>query len=243
MSTNVTFNGVVYSVPAAGETAWSSLASLLLALGNNAQTKTSMLSAIRVATTTPVAVAAATDFTVVTKLTVPAAVSVVLPAGVSGQLFAIVDGTGDADTNNITISGTGGQLIAGASTYVIATARGAALLQWSVTAAMWQVIADIGGTSGIQNFITKTTTYTAINRDRILADTSGGAFTITLPASPSVGNAVEFYDPKDTWDTLNLTVARNGSLIHGAAANLVLDVEGDRVLLVYTGSSQGWRAY
>ena len=38
------------------------------------------------------------------------------------------------------------------------------------------------------------TTYSAVVNDRILANTSGGAFTITLPASPIENDTVQVID-------------------------------------------------
>ena len=84
--------------------------------------------------------------------------------------------------------------------------------------------------------------YTAINNDRIAANTSGGAFTITLPASPAFGTNVTFIDHTKTWDANNLTIARNGQTIEGLSENLVCDVVGDMVIsLIYNGST--WRVY
>jgi Ran-binding protein 9/10 len=86
--------------------------------------------------------------------------------------------------------------------------------------------------------------YTALNDDRIAANTSGGAFTITLPGSPSFGTNIAVVDKFKTWDQSgkNLTIARNGQTIEGLAENLVCDVVGDMVIsLIYNGST--WRVY
>lgn len=86
----------------------------------------------------------------------------------------------------------------------------------------------------------KTTTYTAVAGDMIIGDTAGGAFTITLPASPSIGTSVKIADGAN-WATTNLTVARNGSTIEGLSEDLVLNVNGVSVELVYDGST--WELY
>ena len=44
-------------------------------------------------------------------------------------------------------------------------------------------------------YVLVTNTYTAVNGDRLYADTGGGAFTISLPASPSVGDTVKIAGP------------------------------------------------
>ena len=82
--------------------------------------------------------------------------------------------------------------------------------------------------------------YTAVNRDCLLAHTGNGAFTITLPASPTQGMFVKIADAGGTFATNNLTVARNGSNILGSATDLVLDVNNDSVYLVYYGGTRGW---
>ena len=98
-----------------------------------------------------------------------------------------------------------------------------------------------GATGLLQNWVVKTTTYTAVNKDMIVANTSSAAFTITLPSSPSTGWSVSFADPEGTWATNNLTVARNGSTIEDAAQDLILDVSNVSVDLVYDGST--WQAF
>jgi hypothetical protein len=74
-----------------------------------------------------------------------------------------------------------------------------------------------------------------------LADTSGGAFTVTLPATPATGNQLVIADSGDTFGTNNLTVGRNGSTIEGTAEDLVLDISGVSVQFVYSGST--WNVY
>ena len=139
MATNVTFNGSTYSIPAAGELNWSSLSNFLLAIGNNAATTSLQKWGMRVATASPVTVAAATDCIIVSKLSVAGAVAVNLPAGVTKQIFCVVDGTGDAATNNITITPNGAETINGAATLVLNSNREGVVLSYSGTE--WVVLA------------------------------------------------------------------------------------------------------
>jgi len=90
-------------------------------------------------------------------------------------------------------------------------------------------------------FSTKTTTYTASPNEGILANTSGGAFTITLPASPVAGTQVIVGDANNTWGTNNLTLARNGSTIEGLSEDLVCDITGVNVQLIYSGTT--WQVF
>ena len=82
-----------------------------------------------------------------------------------------------------------------------------------------------------------TAAVTATTKKQYVTDTiAGGAFTVTLPATPAAGDYVYFMDAGD-WFTYNLTVARNGSTIEGLASNLVLDVKGLMVQMIYDGST------
>ena len=91
------------------------------------------------------------------------------------------------------------------------------------------------------DWLTKTGTYTAFAGDKIFANTTGGAFTITLPASPNVGDEVRFVDLANHFDTNNLTVGRNSEKIDGATSDLTVATEGAAFALVYSGSTYGWK--
>ena len=91
------------------------------------------------------------------------------------------------------------------------------------------------------NWIYKNATYNpALVGDAILADTSGGAFTITLPASPAANDYVAVADYKGTFATNNLTINSNSLKIMGSVQTLILNVNYRNVTLVYSGATQGW---
>ena len=92
-------------------------------------------------------------------------------------------------------------------------------------------------------YIEKTTTYTAVAGDNIFADTSGGAFTITLPSSPTQGDEVSFIDSEGTFDTNNLTIEPGSEKIMAQTAGdeMVVDSNNAAFTLVYQDSSFGWR--
>ena len=71
-------------------------------------------------------------------------------------------------------------------------------------------------------------------------DTSGAAFNITLPSSPSAGAVVAVADYANTWDTKALTILRNGSNIEGAASNFECNIEGASITFVYVDATKGW---
>tara|TARA_R110002049_G_scaffold96551_1_gene236202 strand:+ start:446 stop:1144 length:699 start_codon:yes stop_codon:yes gene_type:complete len=75
---------------------------------------------------------------------------------------------------------------------------------------------------------------------QLFIDTNGGAVTATLPASPTVGDTVNFVDSRYTFDSNALTVGRNSSKITNASSDLVVNTEGAAFGLVYSGSDVGW---
>ena len=85
------------------------------------------------------------------------------------------------------------------------------------------------------------TTATLVAFVNALADTSGGAFTLTLPASPKTGDTIIISDGTDSFGVNNLTVGRNGSTIEGVAEDLVCDINGVSITFIYNGAT--WAIY
>ena len=100
------------------------------------------------------------------------------------------------------------------------------------------------GRSGSVNWQTsiKTATFTAASGEGYFCNTSGGAFTVNLPSSPSVGDIVAIKDYAGTFDTQNLTIGRGGSNMNGEAADSVRDTENESLTLVYADATKGWLA-
>ena len=103
----------------------------------------------------------------------------------------------------------------------------------------WDEVGSGSGGGGV-SYIVSTSNVTATANQGIIADTSGGSFTVTLPASPSTGDKVFIADGAD-FATNNLTVARNGSTIEGASEDFILDVGGPNVGFIYDGTT--WQVY
>ncbi len=98
------------------------------------------------------------------------------------------------------------------------------------------------GRSGTVDWETtpKTATFTAVSGEGYFCNTTGGAFTVNLPAG-SAGAIVSLADYAATWQTNNLTVSPNGSeKIGGVNADVTLNTEGQSVTFVYVDSTQGW---
>ena len=102
------------------------------------------------------------------------------------------------------------------------------------------VLANAGAGGGGMVWVRKTTTYTATADEAVIADTSGGIWTLTLPATPTVGDAVRVADGA-SWETNNLTVARNGSTIEGVAQDVNIGIASASVDFVYDGTT--WQVY
>lgn len=74
-------------------------------------------------------------------------------------------------------------------------------------------------------------------------NTTSGAVTATLPASPTAGQFIQLTDYARTFGTNNLTINPNGNKIQSSTSNIVVNTSGTSVGLVYVDSTQGWIAY
>jgi len=98
------------------------------------------------------------------------------------------------------------------------------------------------GRTGTVNWDTtaKTASFTAVSGNGYFVNTTSGAITVTLPASPSGGAIVAVKDYAQTFATNNCTIARNSSNIEGVASDAVLDGNAESVTFVYVDSTKGW---
>jgi len=89
----------------------------------------------------------------------------------------------------------------------------------------------------------KTASFTAVSGNGYFVNTTSGAITLTLPASPSAGDIVGFKDYAGTFATNNLTIDRNGEPINGGdSTNVNISTNGASIFLVYVDGTQGWVA-
>ena len=155
-------------------------------------------------------------------------------------------GVGSAPVNNGTHTGTTtvGSLVAATADINAGTIDGTVIGATTPAAGTFTTILGNGsGISGIVAGITfyrKTANYTAVHQDGVIADTTAGTFTVTLPASPATGDYVVISDG-GSWATTNLTVGRNGKTIEGDAADMTMDLGGVHVTFVYDGFT--WQIY
>lgn len=105
----------------------------------------------------------------------------------------------------------------------------------SVTSAWWQPLNAEAVLSGTQ----RTSAFTAVKGTMHPIDSSGGAFTVTMPSSPSDGDVVAFRDEGGSLSTNKVTLDRNGSTIMGAADNHELNINNITYVLRYRNGD--WR--
>ena len=146
------------------------------------------------------------------------------------RVFIVEDGTNRSSSQYTltvkTVSGTGLALPVGSTTVLYSDGT------------------NITGKLQTKGYHTPGGTYTTVNGDQVLVDTSGSgisaAVTINLPASPAVGNEVTFIDSGNNLASNNLTVGRNGSKINGTGSDLVVSTNASAFTLVYVNSARGW---
>lgn len=81
----------------------------------------------------------------------------------------------------------------------------------------------------------------AVKDNGYLCNTTGGAFTVTLPAAPDEGDIVAVADAAGTFDTLNLTLGRNSLKIMGLEQDMTVSTKYIAFSLVYASAALGWR--
>jgi len=148
-----------------------------------------------------------------------------------------VDAVTQQSGTTLTVGGGSGKtLVADAATVTLGRCGGTVALASGATQTGF-------GREGSVNWQTgsiKTTTFTAANGEGYFCNTSGGAFTVNLPSSPSAGNIVSVKDYANSFDTQNLTIGRGGSNIGGLAQDAILSTEGTAITLVYVDATKGW---
>ena len=86
----------------------------------------------------------------------------------------------------------------------------------------------------------KSANFNVTAKEGYFVDTTSTTITATLPASPTLGDFVSLIDYAGTFDTNNLTIARNGKNIQGLAEDLTVNQERAGLTLVFTDNTQGW---
>ena len=105
---------------------------------------------------------------------------------------------------------------------------------------MGRYISTTGTSSSV--IVEKSTTYTAKVNERVIANTSGGAWTLTMPAVAGllVNDVVQVIAPTGSYSSNNLTVARNGAKIQNLNEDLTMNINNVAITFIYTGTTYGW---
>jgi len=96
----------------------------------------------------------------------------------------------------------------------------------------------ISWTPAIQN-----TNFVAVTGKGYFVNTAISTVTITLPASPAVGDSITIVDYARTFTANSINLYPNGNKIQSNTANVVLNTNGQAVSLVYADANQGWLNY
>ena len=173
-------------------------------------------------------------------LTLPAA-----PA--TGTYIQLTDGANLA-TNPVTVDRNGSTIENLSSNLVLDVPN--ATFEFIYDGSTWQFTSTSGprgevgytgsvgfmGSAGLLDWIVVNSTHTAVDKQRLIVDTSGGTFVLTLPATPTVGTYIQITDGADLLTT-PLTIARNGNTIEGLATDFVMDVPNATFEFIYDGAT------
>ena len=101
------------------------------------------------------------------------------------------------------------------------------------------------GRSGAVNWDTtaKTAGFTGVSGNGYFINTTSGAITVNLPASPSAGDIMAVKDYTGTAGTNAITVGRNSSNIRGAASNYTLAKANAGATFIFIDGTEGWQAF
>jgi hypothetical protein len=94
--------------------------------------------------------------------------------------------------------------------------------------------------AGISWQSVQTTGFTAVAGRGYPLNTTSAGFTVTLPASPSVGDTIVLVDYAGTFATNNITLGANSNKIEGGTSNKLLTTNREAITLTYVDSTQGW---
>lgn len=112
-----------------------------------------------------------------------------------------------------------------------------------LAAGRWQLMIDLTDTqAAARQFKQIAGAYDAVAGDDLFVDTSTAPVSITLPALPAISDQpIKIVHAKGDAGVNPVTILRNGKLINGQAADLVITTTGGQRELAFVDDSVGWR--
>ena len=165
--------------------------------------------------------------------------SLIIPASTTGgtatRVYVVQDATDRTTANKYTLS----IKTAGSSNPIPVPVGATMLIHSDGTDARLDILQK--GNFAISS--SSITAYTAVPGDNLLIDTYNAEVTITLPASPTMGDEVSIMDVSASggFGSNKVTVNRNSSNIRGAASNIELTNNNQSIKLRFTNATKGWQ--
>jgi len=165
--------------------------------------------------------------------------SLIIPASTTGgtatRVYIIQDATDRTTANKYTLS----IKTAGSSSPIAVPVGSTMLIHSNGTDARLDILQK--GNFAITS--SSITAYTAVAGDNLLIDTQAAQVTITLPASPTMGDEVSIMDVSASggFGTNKVIVAPGTKNIRGANSNLDLATNNQSIKLRYTNADKGWQ--
>jgi hypothetical protein len=180
----------------------------------------------------------------------------------SSTVLAKIDASGNLTVQNLTVNGTTTTINSTTLTVDDKNIELASVASPTDTTADGAGITIKGATDKTFNWVQSTASFTSsepisapafksagtavssnitlVSGYKYFVDTTS-ARTLTLPASPSLGDEIQIFDATGTAFTNNITLSRNGNKINGISDDGIIDINGASATLTYTGSTYGWR--
>ena len=95
----------------------------------------------------------------------------------------------------------------------------------------WQSVVVADGSTGL----------TAVAGRGYFINTTGGAITVTFPASPKIGDTIIINDYATTFATNKVTINFNGNKLEADTTNATLQTNDQTHTFVFTDATQGWK--
>ena len=154
-----------------------------------------------------------------------------------------IGNTTDPGATNLSVSGKViiGDAIGLGSTPSYGTSGQVLTSSGSSAAPTWTTVS--GGSGGLSWQSVQTANFTASAGNAYPVNTTSGAITVTLPASPTANQLITIVDYAGTAATNNILIAPNGNKIQGNTGTFALIINRQAVNLIYVDSTQGWVSY